>query len=110
MDMETAQIKIIIICLLLIGVESKAQMAIGLHPFDKELSLRSNMSKNNFWDYRLAYDIGFYEGYGYIKHSIEVNWNYRIVNDERSKFGYRCKDQGHYSKFVGTYRNRGTSL
>ena len=69
-------------------IQSLAQPAIGIHPIDKEISIRTNQHKKNFWDYRIALDIGYMEGYGYVKYRMETIWNRRAVSKEQVKFYY----------------------
>lgn len=65
-----------------------AQPAIGVHPFDNEFSLRTNLNKKHFWDFRTRFDAGYMEGYGYFKYRFETRYNRRPLNNEHIKIYY----------------------
>ena len=79
---------LLLLLALLYGTQLLGQPAIGIHPMDKEISLRTNKLNKNFWDYRVGLDIGYMEGYGYFKYRMETIWNRRAVNKEQVKFYY----------------------
>ena len=81
-------LSIIIIIVLGSFIRVQAQPAIGIHPFDKEFSVRTNLNKKQFWDFRTSFDFGYMQGYGYFKYRFEISYNRRPLNAEQIKLYY----------------------